>query len=327
VNAPYSVRLICQCLTCFFLVNLAFSAAVRLVLPLALRFADRLRARNAAQLLFLLRILPAATALFAVVALCIPSYLWFEPAAQAEQLTVFCLLMSLSGATLWTTGIHRVVAALLHSADFLRRAERCSINSDAANGLLVIESPEPVLALAGLFRPKLLVSSAVLAELTREQLDVALHHEKAHSRSGDNLKRLLVSACPVGFPSSRGFAALERSLARYMEWAADDEATGYDPLRSLCLADALVRVSKLSSEMKMERALPTAELVSTLVANDCSLSARIDRLLNRPTEPEKIAYPAAAMVGAMLLCAAAAACAVVPSSLSSIHTLLEKLLG
>ncbi|MEO8725600.1 MAG: M48 family metalloprotease [Acidobacteriaceae bacterium] len=326
MNASYLTRLFCLSLTCFFLIDLALSAVVRLALPGILAFAGQLRARNAARLLFTVRILPAAGSLLLLLALCVPSYLWLEPQAGTERLTLFCLLTAALSAGLWAISLERAAAVLLRSARYLRlygAAPAGGTNPD----FLVIESAAPVLALAGVLRPRLLVSRSVLEALSAEELEAALGHEKAHRNAWDNLKRLVLLLSPTALPRSQGFAILERHLARYTEWAADDDATGGNPQRSVSLADALLRVSRLRVDFQAAAAQPEL-LVSSLVADDCALSARVERLLNLPTPTEALPnrLTASIALGIGVSCFTALVVSL-PATLGYVHALLERLLG
>jgi hypothetical protein len=187
----------------------------------------------------------------------------------------------------------------------------------------VVEKEAPLLALAGVLRPRLVISDAVLQTLSAEELDVALHHENAHRVSRDNLKRLLLLLAPGPLPFVRGFAFLEPAWARFSEWAADDEATRGDSLRALSLAAALLRVARMGAGARL------SFLQTSLVAGDCDLSARIDRLLRldhaRPVSfPRTRALLSAAGVG-ISLCLATILI-LWPATLASVHRLLEQFL-
>src|SRR5262249_51771302 len=106
---------------------------------------------------------------------------------------------------------------------------------------LVVQKEEPLLVLSGVFRPRMVISRGVMTELSEEQLDVAVRHEVAHRDSRDNLKRLFLVLSPEFFPFTSRFAALEKTWARFSEWAADDEAVLGDSQRALSLAAALLR--------------------------------------------------------------------------------------
>ena len=116
--------------------------------------------------------------------------------------------------------------------------------------------------------------------------------------------------------------ALERSWAKFTEWAADDQATEGDSHRALSLASALVRVAKMGSKPQL------SFLFSSLVcADDHELSERVDRLLRpqpNPGKPAEVLVPFLASAGA-LVAGAVALVLVWPGSLSLVHQALEQL--
>src|SRR5438270_276997 len=77
----YGLRLLCLCLASFFLVNAAAGLTTAFASRGLLRMAETMRPRCAARLLFAARVLPWALGAGAVLALCVPSYLWLEPQA------------------------------------------------------------------------------------------------------------------------------------------------------------------------------------------------------------------------------------------------------
>jgi beta-lactamase regulating signal transducer with metallopeptidase domain len=239
-----------------------------------------------------------------VAGICAPSYLWLEPEATAENIGFACLAAALLGGCICATGLARAARAAIRSSRYLRRC-RCVMESDA-----------PVLMLAGVFRPRLVVSRGVRHALAPDQLAAALRHERAHRRSHDNLKRLLLLASPDVFPFLRGLRRLERGWARMAEWAADDRAVGGNPRRSLALAAALVRVARMGVFP------PPAPLATSLMADGADLTARVDRLLH-PQPPRK---GPAVLVPLLVLSAAMAAMAIQPATLYSVHGLLERLM-
>lgn len=214
---PYVLRLVCLCFASFFLIYAALSVAAWLVAPSAIRLGESLKPRFAARLLLVLRLSPVAVAAFAVSALCVPSYLWLEPDANAERVGIACCLAALLGVALWTLSLARALRAILISLRYRRRCEResnATLASDEQAPLLVVDTEGAVLALAGVIRPRVVVSRGVLQALLPHQLDAALEHERAHQFSRDNLKRFLLLLAPAIFPLSRGFAAMDRSWAR-----------------------------------------------------------------------------------------------------------------
>jgi beta-lactamase regulating signal transducer with metallopeptidase domain len=268
--------------------------------------------------------LPLTLTLMAVLAFCIPSYLWLEPEATGEKVGFICFLLAVLGATIWTLAIVRVVHAVRGTARYLHRCEQegqqISVPGETAPALL-LKDRSPVLAVAGVVHPRLVISRRVMRGLTPEQINAALSHERAHRSSGDNLKRFLILLAPDVLPFMRGFVTLERTWARAIEWAADDQASAGDPRRALSLADALVRVAKMGNKPQL------SYLSSALMADDHDLSERVDRLLRPQPIPEKPARELIPLVSgaAGLIAASLVVVLLWPASLSMVHRALEHL--
>ncbi|HVA71840.1 MAG TPA: M48 family metalloprotease [Candidatus Limnocylindrales bacterium] len=322
---PYMERLLCLCFALFFLLHVALSLAARAAAPLAIRLGESMKPRFAARLLLVLRLSPAAISAFVVAALCVPSYLWFEPDASAERVGVACCAAALLGFALWGVSLVRVSRALFVSLRYRRQCERQGRLTRVSSGkarVFVVEAERPLLALVGIFRPRVIVSRAVLQALSPDQFNAALDHERAHSISRDNFKRLLLLFAPDILPFSCAFAALHRSWARCTEWAADDRAAAGDAQRSLSLAAALVRVARLGAATQMSM------FVSSLIEDGRDLSMRVDRLLTCEWLPEnprrglRMLLAAVSLVTAGILMAAMMR----PATLYSVHRLLEHLI-
>jgi beta-lactamase regulating signal transducer with metallopeptidase domain len=224
-----------------------------------------------------------------------------------------CVCAAILGAAIGAAGIYQALGALIRSRLYLRRSGGVESSIEGEKVWIVRQSAG--LALAGVIQPRLLISQRAMADLSGDQLAVALRHERAHRTSLDNLKRLLLLLAPAIFPRLR---ALEPAWAKYSEWAADDHAAEGDANRSLALAAALVRVARLQSGIAMP------PLVTSLVEADEDLSFRVDRLLHPAPLKEANLRPAAiALSGVALLISAIA---MNPVSLRVVHQLLERLL-
>jgi beta-lactamase regulating signal transducer with metallopeptidase domain len=188
--------------------------------------------------------------------------------------------------------------------------------------VIVVQEEAPILALSGWLHPRLLISHSVLCALSAEELDAALRHEHAHRTSRDNAKRLLILLAPDIFPFVRMLQTIERSWAKFAEWAADDQATAGDSRRAVALAAALVQVARLGCGPR----LPV--LSTSLLACDRDLSARVDRLLQAPPVARARNLRANALLPGdrFLLAGCLAALVLAPSALSFVHELLELLL-
>jgi beta-lactamase regulating signal transducer with metallopeptidase domain len=324
MSLPYTLRLLCLCCASFFMIHVTLAVATRLSAGTAMRMAERLKPSCAARLLFAVRMLPFTLTLLAVLAFCIPSYLWLEPEASGEKVGFVCFLMAVLGAAIWTLAIVRVVHAVRGTARYLHRCERhgkqIKMPGETAPALL-LKDKSPVLAVAGVVRPRLVISRRVMRGLTAEQIDAALNHERAHRASGDNLKRFFILLAPDVLPFMRGFVTLEQRWAKAIEWAADDQASAGDPRRALSLADALVKVAKMGNQPQL------SYLSSSLMADDHDLSERVDRLLRPQPIPEKPAKQLIPLVSgaAGLMAASLAIVTLWPASLSVVHQALEQL--
>ena len=324
MSAAYIFRLVSLCLASFFIVQAALGLIARLIAPGTIRLADRMRPRSAARLLLALRLFPAGIGLLAVCALCLPSYLLLEPQASAEKMGLACLVAALLGAAVWADSMFRIFRAAGASSRCARDWQRIGRPFRLPEGvadILVVDDEAPLLALAGVFRSRLVASRAVLQRLSPDQLNAALRHETAHHASRDNFKRLLLLLAPDAFPFVRGFASLDRAWSRFTEWAADDRAVEGDAGRSLSLAEALVRVSRMGASPRL------SPFLSTLVPDDGDLSVRVNRLLQPARSPENSRPPMKFVAAGATLAAAGLLTFVLlqPATLYVVHRLLEHL--
>jgi Zn-dependent protease with chaperone function len=283
-----------------------------------------MKPRRSARLLFALRIAPAGVTLFLVLGFCVPSYVWLEPDIAGERVGIACLLAAALGVAVWATSLMRGLVSVIRTQRYIRRCGSRGQRASAGNAspeLVVVSETNPVMAVAGVLRPRLLVSQDVMNALSEEQKEAAFRHEAAHRASRDNLKRLLFLLSPDVVPFVGSFSKLEDGWARFTEWAADDAAVDGDQSRALSLALALVRVAKLGVH-----ATPSY-LLSSLVDTDRGLATRVDRLLR---EPEYAAKPLAPLVAvtrniALVLGGIGVTLLLWPESLGSVHRILEQL--
>ena len=320
MTVPYLARLACLSLACYFLLHTILGAAVWAFSGRVVGAVERMRPRDAARLVLALRLLPPIAALVAVAALCIPSFLLLEPSETVEAAGIGCLLAAVLAASLWVVSLARAVRAALQSRRYVRLCGRVArpLRMRNAPPIWVVDSPAPLLALAGVARPAVVISRAMMQALESDQLAAALAHEAEHRRSRDNFKRLVMLALPEILPGVRAFAALERAWVRISEWAADEAAAAGDPRKRLALADALVRTARLGGAPR-----PAGPLSTTLLDDPAELQMRIARLLDEPACP--VAGPKCWTTLA-LAAVALALIAIQPGTLYSVHWLLEGLM-
>jgi Zn-dependent protease with chaperone function len=304
----YLTRLVCLSFACFFLVNFAASVALAMVVSRAVAKARTLRPDSAARFVLMLRLAPGLVAAFAVVAMCIPSYLWLEPAGADEDFGVACSVAAALGLAVILRSVWRARRAFVRSRGFAE---------GAATEISIVDAPGSFMATTGLFRPRILVSRGAAEALSTEQFDAAVCHERAHWTPRDNLKRLLQLAAPEPIPLVRGAARrLDREWARFAEFAADDRAAAGDMERGVSLAEALVQLARAGTP-------PEIPLATSLIADSRDLEARVERLLAGipAQDPARRSWKTAGIIAASVL-----GCAMVanPVSLARVHELLER---
>ena len=309
----YSFKLLALSLAAFFLPHLVIGLAAAWLTPAAIRRAGRMKPRAAARFLLSLRLFPSAAALFFVAAICIPSYLRFEPAGVEEDIGLACLLAASLSLTVWSISFARAAKALLHSRRYIRTCEKTGRNQHLNGNPALIVTGHTV-ALAGLLKTKVIVAEEVIRALPPDQLEAALSHERAHAHSRDNLKRLLLLLAPDVLPLFRlGVYQADRAWSKFTEWSADDQSVNGDPARSLSLAAALIQVARMGDTHQ------PSPLVTSLVAED--LTARVNRLLTTVPEVEHATRWTPTLVTLMVL--TAAAIILQPAA----HRLLERLIN
>ncbi len=311
MSLPYLPRLLCLALACFLLLYGAAALVMALAAPWAVRWAKARPAPGAANLLFVLRLLPAGLAATVTLLVCVPGYVWFESETFSESVGLVCLSLAAACGALCVFLAVRAGHSLACSVWFARRCRQSGSETNLPGShppVLVIETLQPCLALIGILYPRIIVSQGVLRALTGQELSVVLSHESAHQTAFDNLKRL----CLLVLPGSK---SLERSWIAFAEYAADQRAVVGDPARSVALASALVKIARLG-------ATPQPALATPFLADASDLAVRVDRLLVDAPSPGS-----AAKVSWYVFGVALAAIPIVfrPATFRFVHALLERL--
>ncbi|MEO8368354.1 MAG: M56 family metallopeptidase [Candidatus Solibacter sp.] len=320
--APYLLRLVCLSFAVFFAVHFAAGLLVIVTGRPLVRAARGLRPSVAARLLLAVRLLPAGLGVLVVAGICVPSYLWLEPELSREEIGVSCLAAAILGAVLWALagvrGLSGVIRASRHSRACMHLGRPAGL-AGFRLPIRVLDTQAPLFALVGVFRSGVVVSDAVVQQLTPPQLAAALRHEEAHLDARDNLKRLVLLLTPGLLPGFHGFQGLECDWARLIEWSADDQAVAGDNRRSLSLAAALVRMARLGGS-------PATPLTAAFMSNCGEVSARVDRLLNpAPVAPLPNVSPAMTLA-AVTVVAGLVVGMLHPATLSYAHRIFENVI-
>lgn len=288
-------------------INAAASAVVASGVALARRVPGGHRVSPRGNVLFALRLAPAAVALASVTAGFLPAFLAYEPRDRAEPVTLPLLLMAAAAAALVAATVRRGLKLRRGSADLVGAwfagATRLEMPAGGID-VYAVDDRVPTVSLVGVRRPRLFVARQVLDALSPGELALAVAHEIGHRDARDNLKRHVLCWTPDFLGLLPAGRRLERCWAAAAEQDADAAATGNAPTRRVELASALVKVSRLALPQP-----PPPGLFSALHESD-DLSVRVSRLvaLDRSREPRAVgsrpglvaAAAGASLVAAML---------------------------
>lgn len=300
---------LCICLL-FAVMFLIITLAMLAMLPavrIANRFANRLDSSGMANTLFGLRALPILLGGLASLGLALPAFLKFEPHTTHEIPGPPLLLFAAAGIVLTAGMSVRYVLAIcatrqvrqywLKDATLLRGAKTCI-------PVYCVEHETSLLAVTGIFSPRIFVSRDVVDSLTTAELDAALSHELAHVNATDNLKQLFLKiTCPPNW--LRALARIDLLWARFTELAADERAMT-SGASALELSSALVKVGRLSAR-KHSALLTASHLVDGCSAATMARVARLRDLLERkhealdPVSARQHHFAALVCVGSVLL--------------------------
>jgi Zn-dependent protease with chaperone function len=270
-SLPYLTHGVTLALVWFLSVNLTTSIATAAV---ARRFADH--DDQSPTFWLTIRLLPSMVAAAFVVLLFVPSYWEYEPREFVEGFDLTLALAATVALVLIAAGLWRGArawrSAARRTSAWMQHARPMPLGSMLP--AYAIEASQPMMALVGVLRPRLLVTRGLIDALTGSELAASVAHEVGHRRALDNLKRLLMRTSPDCFTPAAA-RAIEHRWAAAAERAADRTATSGDAADRCALASALVKVARLMPAAPV----PAAEPISLLVT-DGDIAARVRVLLS-----------------------------------------------
>jgi hypothetical protein len=253
----FAARLIVVMLAAFGVANVVGSIALALLWRQPVGSAA---ARATA--LFQHRLIPLAGSLLAAF-LGVCAFARFEPRVGQERTSLLLLLLATAtfgAVSLKVLAFAREQLAVRRALrEWLTTAERLSLDH-VAMPAYVVASAFPIVAVIGLFRPRLIVARVVLESCSADELNAILAHERCHVRSRDNVRRTVLGAVPdvvSWLPLSRRINELWHVAA---EEAADDAAAQSATAGRLHLAEALLRVAQLAAARHAPAYLPASAL-------------------------------------------------------------------
>ena len=305
----------------FALVTLAGFSVVCLVVSLAVSgiwratgdaFGQLVAARRGRWLLAL-RFAPTVCATAAALALGF-AFLAYEPRNTGEAAGSVLSALAAMAVVLASLAISRS-ARLVASDSALSRLVRHCRQWTGTNGAAaaILDSSYPVAAVAGVFRPRLMLSARVLRECGPEEIEAIVAHEHAHMRRHDNLSRALLTALPDRWFAPRTYDQIEAAWTLAAEEAADTEAAGSAGARRAVLAATLIRVAKMAD------VAPPAWMPQLAFYQGVGLEYRVRALLAEPRhDPARIAFVETSAI-ALAICLVGLAA----MSLPALHSLIE----
>ena len=235
-------------LAAFVSVSTAAAVCIALAWPGIERALSRFPSAARARALFLVRIAPTLFGALAG-ALTTIAFLRHEPSSTAEAPGWFMGAAASAGAGLILRGLCRVIRQWKSTNRFLHVIQPSATRVTVPGVSLPtwqVDIAFPLVAVAGVWRSRLLVARRVLEQMPRDEFEVVLKHELAHARHRDNAARLIVTGLPDVLGLLERRLGLERAWREAAEDAADDFAAAGNARARACLAAALIRVANIA---------------------------------------------------------------------------------
>ncbi len=229
------------------MLNLLISAAATVLWRVLSPFAEKWTAQRRARVIFALRIFPFASALIFVIAILLPAYVLFEPHTSGEVVGVKLGLIAAASTIGIISAFYRVFGTWWKTrrlaSNWLKNAEPIEM-ANVSIPIYRMRHPFPVIAVIGMFRPRIFVAQQIFDSLNDEEIQAAIAHEYGHLAARDNFKRTLMRVCRdlLVFPFGRG---LDRAWTENVESAADEYAARKGNLTAVSLAAALVKIARI----------------------------------------------------------------------------------
>jgi beta-lactamase regulating signal transducer with metallopeptidase domain len=245
-----SILLVAVVATSYVILSGIVSAAVALLWRAGWLRWPELPARARASRLAALRLLPAVLPAIVSTVGVLPAFLAFEPRYEFEPVGPILIAGSVLGLTLAgraiVIGLRIVARTRSFKRMWLQSATQLQQTAIAHIDAYKIESPQPIVALVGIWRPALVIARVVIDACSDSDLEKMLDHERTHLTSHDNLKRLLMACSPDLLRLSGCHREIASAWHDAAEDAADDATTHGEPTARLDLAAVLLKVARLA---------------------------------------------------------------------------------
>lgn len=268
-------------LAAYCLLDLAISAFVAILWRTRAMAPADLPPPVRARRLMLLRLAPSISATVITTAVVTPAFAIFEPHHANESAGPVLLLLAIAALVQIIAALIRAIRSVMLTAAVERRWLQWSSTLDVGRSIpaFAIDSPSPVVALVGVFSPKLIAARSVINACTPDEVACIVAHERGHLRSRDNLKRWVMNSLPDALSWTPIHREMIDAWHHAAEDAADDAATGGEEMARTELAALLLKIVRLAPQPQWQSAI-----VSPFV-EDRGLERRVRRLLKPELEP------------------------------------------
>ncbi|HWI18318.1 MAG TPA: M56 family metallopeptidase, partial [Vicinamibacterales bacterium] len=276
-----TLLIVTVCFGAYALLDLAVSAFVAILWRTRAVAPADLPPQARARRLLLLRLVPVMTAAAITLAVVAPAFAIFEPAGHEEEMGPVMGLLAIAAVARLSVAIVLAARSLWLTARFERAWLHESDAIDAPSGLraYAVHSPTPIIALVGIFAPKLIAARSVIESCTPEELSRIVAHERGHLHSRDNFKRWLMASLPDALRWTPIHHEIVDAWHHAAEDAADDATTSGEAAERAELAALLLKIVRLTPQPAW-----TTAVVSPFVEGR-GLERRVKRLLKPELEP------------------------------------------
>jgi Zn-dependent protease with chaperone function len=311
-------------LAAYAMLNIAGSIAVAMAWRSRLAFWQHESPVTRARRLLWLRALVPLASITIALGIVTPAFAIFEPERPSEMAGPLVIVLALVASMQMAISIWIAIASALRTRaaarTWLRNSETLAVDPPAGLPAYAIDSMAPIVALVGVFRPKLIAARTVVDVCTTGELAAIVAHERGHMHSRDNLKRWLMTCLPDTLrwtPIHHQIVAAWHDAA---EDAADDAATPGDAASRVDLAALLIKIARLTPEPVWP-----AATVSPFV-EPRGLNRRVRRLL---AGEAVVAVGATPAFTAILMLAATLTAAMVmrPETLERLYGIVEAVIA
>jgi Zn-dependent protease with chaperone function len=316
-----SMLIVVVALAAYTILNVAGSTAVALMWRFRIASGHDAAPTIRARRLLWLRGMPTVAAIVLAVGVVTPSFAIFEPDHASEVAGPLILALAVVALALIAVSLGIAVVTSIRTKNaaraWLRAGVAINVNPPAGVPAYAINSLAPIVALVGVFRPKLVAARCVIDACTEAELAAIVAHERGHLHSRDNLKRWLMACLPDLLRWTPTHHAIARAWHDAAEDAADDAATPGDAASRVDLAALLIKIARLTPEP----AWPAAT-ISPFV-EPAGLNRRVRRLLATeaatPSSRHRLATSVTVGAGFALLVALATR----PAGLQRLYAVIE----